>query len=68
MPTLVHTARVEARVDGQWQEIARMEENRERHRTFPLARPVRTDSVRVVVDEMNGAPTARIVSLRVYGD
>lgn len=68
MRSLVHTARVEALVDGQWQEIARMEENRERHRSFPLARPVRTDSLRVVVEEMNGAPTARIVSLRVYGD
>ncbi|MGP5006669.1 FAD-dependent oxidoreductase [Brachybacterium tyrofermentans] len=68
MPTLVHTARLEALVDGQWQEIARMEENRERHRSFPLAHPMRTGSLRVVVDEMNGAPTARIVSLRVYGD
>lgn len=68
MPTLVHTARLEALVDGQWQEIARMEENRERHRSFLLAHPMRTGSLRVVVDEMNGAPTARIVSLRVYGD
>ncbi|MGO2822731.1 MAG: FAD-dependent oxidoreductase, partial [Brachybacterium tyrofermentans] len=68
MRTLVHTARLEVLVDGQWQEIAWMEENRERHRSFPLARPVRTDSLRVVVEEMNGAPTARIVSLRVYGD
>ena len=45
-----------------------MEENRERHRSFPLDRPVRTDSLRVVVEEMNGAPAAHIVALRTYGD
>ena len=68
MPTLVRTARLEARVGTHWQEIARIRENRERHRSFPLEHPVRADALRVVVEDMNGATTARIVALRAYGD
>ncbi|APX33700.1 pyridine nucleotide-disulfide oxidoreductase [Brachybacterium sp. P6-10-X1] len=68
MRTLVRTARLEALVGAQWQEIARLEENRERHRSFPFERPVHTASLRVVVEDTNGAPSAHLVALRAYGD
>ncbi|MGO2825770.1 MAG: FAD-dependent oxidoreductase, partial [Brachybacterium alimentarium] len=68
MTTLVRTARLEARVGTHWQEIARIRENRERHRSFPLEHPLRADALRVVVEDTNGATTARIVALRAYGD
>lgn len=66
LPTLVRDYRVEARVDGTWTTVAEVSGNRQRRRNHWLPDPVHTDGIRVVVEETNGAPTARVISVRAY--
>ena len=64
LPQLVRDYRVEIRGEGGWTPVIEVTGNRHRHRIHPLpATPF--DGLRVVVTATNGAPEARIVSLRV---
>ncbi|WP_193105183.1 FAD-dependent oxidoreductase [Brachybacterium sp. FME24] len=67
MATLVRNARLEMLVDARWQEVARLTENRERHRSLRLSESVTTTALRLVVEDTHGAPEARVVALRAYG-
>ncbi|WP_353112566.1 FAD-dependent oxidoreductase [Microbacterium sp.] len=68
MPELVRDYRVEASVDGAWVVVAGAEGNRARLRVHPLAQPVETDALRVVVSATNGDAHAMIVAVRVFHD
>ncbi len=64
LPQLVRDYRVETRDESGWTTVIEVSGNRHRHRIHPLpATPF--DALRVVVTATNGAPEARIVSLRV---
>ncbi|GAA1488756.1 FAD-dependent oxidoreductase [Brachybacterium sacelli] len=66
MATLVRNARVEALVGDQWHEVGRITENRRRHRSLDLGEGLRTTALRLVVEDTNGSPEARVVALRAY--
>ncbi|WP_235939764.1 FAD-dependent oxidoreductase [Occultella kanbiaonis] len=68
LPTLVRDYRVEAEVDGGWQVVADVTDNRHRHRRHPLEVPVSASAVRLVVTATNGTDSARVVSLRAWAD
>ncbi|MCG7311513.1 FAD-dependent oxidoreductase [Brachybacterium sp. ACRRE] len=68
MPTLVRAARLEVLREGVWEEIARLDDNRRRHRVLPLRSPVTTRSLRMIVEETNGAPAAHVVAVRAWGE
>ncbi|SEE19482.1 FAD-dependent oxidoreductase [Ruania alba] len=67
LPTLVRDYRIEA-VDeaGTRVVIAEITANRVRHRRHRLATPVTATGLRLVVTGTNGAPHARVVSLRAW--
>lgn len=66
LPTLVRDYRVEARLDGMWTTVVEASGNRHRRRNHRLPDAVYTDGIRVVVEETNGAPAARVISVRAY--
>src|SRR5699024_12188503 len=68
VPTLVRNARLEAHTDGAWHHLASLTENRERRRVLRLDAPVHATALRLVVEDTNGVPEARVVGVRVYGD
>jgi hypothetical protein len=67
MPTLVRNARLETWADGAWHHLASLHENRERRRVLRLDAAVTTSALRLVVEDTNGVPEARVVGVRVYG-
>ena len=64
-PELVRDYVVELRRAGEWTEVARVRDNRRRHRVHDLD-PVEVEAVRVRVLTTNGAGQARVISLRAY--
>jgi len=65
VPTLARDYRVEACVDGSWQELATVADNRHRHRVHDVA-ATRTASLRVVVTATNGSPFVTASAVKVY--
>ncbi|WP_396127784.1 FAD-dependent oxidoreductase [Curtobacterium sp. 320] len=65
VPTLARDYRIEACVDGSWQGLATVTDNRHRHRVHDVA-PTRTASLRVVVTATNGSPFASASAVKVY--
>jgi hypothetical protein len=65
-PETVRDYRIEARVDGAWEQVARAEGNYRRHRRHVFD-PVETDRLRVTVEATNGVPWAELFELRAYG-
>ncbi|MFE3452595.1 FAD-dependent oxidoreductase [Nonomuraea sp. NPDC059194] len=66
IPTLVRDYRVEALVGQAWRPVAEVRANRRRRNIHPLAAPVTTDGLRIVVESTNGAPSAHLVAIRAY--
>jgi hypothetical protein len=66
IPELVRDYRVEAEVDGRWQELVAVEGNRRRHRVHTLETPVPLTGLRVVVESTNGSQWASIVAVRAF--
>ncbi len=64
-PETVRAYRIEARVNGGWQEIDRVDDNYLRLRIHRLEHAVSADALRICVDETNGAEQARICEVRV---
>lgn len=64
LPQLVRDYRIETHDESGWQVAVEVADNRHRHRIHPLPGTL-FDALRVVVTATNGAPEARIVSLRV---
>ncbi|MFB2596683.1 FAD-dependent oxidoreductase [Herbiconiux sp. P17] len=67
IPELVRDYRVEVCIEGRWETVVRERGNRRRLRLHDLERPVRTDALRVVVEATNGAESAMVVAVRVFG-
>jgi len=65
-PELIRDLDIEARVDGAWQTVHRVRDNRVRHVVVDLEHPVVTTALRIVALRTNGADSARVVSLRAY--
>lgn len=68
METLVREARIEARSEGTWHELASVEENRERRWVTVLDGPLSVDSLRLVVPSEPGRRGSRVVAWRVDRD
>lgn len=66
MPGLVRNYRLEAWIDGKWEGILEVKDNRKRKRIHSLPESVRSDKLRIVVEETNGSPYAEIIEVRVY--
>ena len=66
LPTLVRDYRVEAMVDGSWQQIAGGQDNRRRRCGHRLDRSVTTDRLRLVTTATNGAAEAHVAAFRAY--
>lgn len=64
-PELVRDYVLEVRTEGGWQELARVEANRRRHRVHEVV-VVGADALRVRILATNGVAHGRVVSLRVY--
>ena len=66
IPELVRGYRLEAQIDGTWQEIVRETGNRKRRRIHTLARPILAAGLRLVVEETNGGRFAEVIEIRIY--
>lgn len=66
MPELVRDYRIEVEQEGAWVAVDQVAGNRMRRRVHPLAMPVTTSAVRVVVTATNGDEHAMIVAMRVF--
>jgi hypothetical protein len=66
MPELVRDYRVEALVDGAWQTVLTVEDNRERRRSHVLGERLRATALRLTVLATNGSEWATVVALRVF--
>ncbi|MEC0371792.1 FAD-dependent oxidoreductase [Paenibacillus chibensis] len=66
IPELVKSYRIEARVRGAWDTVVSARDNRWRSNRIRLESPIRTDALRVVIEETNGIPSAELVEIRVY--
>src|SRR5690625_2643430 len=66
MPTLVRNARLETRAEGAWRTLARIEGNRCRRWSSSLEEPQSIENLRLVVEDTNGVPQARVIALRAY--
>ncbi|MEU8934262.1 FAD-dependent oxidoreductase [Streptomyces sp. NPDC048409] len=66
MPELVKDYTVEALVDGTWQTVATVRDNRERRRCHVLAASCRATAVRLTVEATNGSEWATVVALRAF--
>jgi hypothetical protein len=67
MPELVRDYRLEARTpDGSWHTVVTRRDNRRRHVVHRFDEPVRTDSLRVVVEATHGARHAHVIAVRAY--
>ncbi|TYP76733.1 FAD-dependent oxidoreductase [Paenibacillus methanolicus] len=58
--------RIEAYVDGRWQELLQVKDNYQRHCRHTLTQSVQTDTLRVVIEATNGDPSAGIYEIRCY--
>jgi hypothetical protein len=67
IPDLVRDYRLEARVDGAWQELVTVADNRMRHRAHAFT-AVRADALRLVITATNGSPWATVFALRAFCD
>ncbi|MFP4976993.1 FAD-dependent oxidoreductase [Paenibacillus sp. CN-4] len=68
MPELVKSYRLEALVGENWIPVAEGTDNRRRKAVHVLEQPVRTSSLRLVIEETNGSRHAELIEIRVYGD
>ncbi|HEY8458133.1 MAG TPA: FAD-dependent oxidoreductase [Actinopolymorphaceae bacterium] len=71
MPGLVRTYEVQALVgdhDNAWTTLARVEDNRRRHRVHGFDRTITARAVRVVIEATNGAPRAHVIAIRLYSE
>lgn len=66
MPTLVRHARLEARDATGVRVLARLRENRRRRWSVPLPDGERIETLRLVVEDTNGAEAAHVIALRAY--
>ncbi|MFD5098569.1 FAD-dependent oxidoreductase [Streptomyces albidochromogenes] len=66
MPELVRDYRVEALVDGAWQTVVTVEDNRGRRRSHVLGERLRATALRLTVLATNGSEWATVVALRVF--
>jgi hypothetical protein len=64
---LVLRYRLDARVDGVWQELVTISDNRMRHRAHTFS-SVQADALRLVITATNGSPWATVFALRAYSD
>lgn len=65
MPELPADYVVEVRTSGSWREVARVTDNRHRHRIHDFA-PVEADAVRIRVSRTNGSPYVTLCAVRAY--
>ncbi|MFC3800265.1 FAD-dependent oxidoreductase [Cohnella sp. GCM10012308] len=66
MPTLVKDYRIETRDGDKWVTIAEARGNYKRKRVHRLDADIRTERLRIVVEETNGSEYAEIVEVRAY--
>ncbi len=66
IPELARNYEVQAFAGGEWKTLVSVTDNRRRKRVHRLARPVRAESIRVVVYETNGGERAELVEVRAY--
>ncbi|WP_461671150.1 discoidin domain-containing protein, partial [Mycobacterium tuberculosis] len=66
IPELVKSYAVQAWVDGEWRTVAEESGNRVRKVVHTFDPPVRTNRIRLVVGETNGAERAELCELRIY--
>lgn len=66
IPELVKNYRIEALVDGRWQQVGKAEGNRKRHRVHRLEQAISLTKLRVVLESTNGCPRYEVVEIRVY--
>lgn len=66
IPELVKSYRIEARIGGEWDTIASVQDNRRRSNRIALNERISTDALRLVIEQTNGAPAAELVEIRVY--
>lgn len=64
VPTLARDYRIEACVDGAWQTLETVTDNRHRHRVHDVT-PIRTASLRVAVTATNGSPFVTMSAIKV---
>ncbi|TWF78523.1 FAD dependent oxidoreductase [Pseudonocardia hierapolitana] len=67
LPTLLRDYDLQLDDGGGWRTVARVMDNRRRHRVHTLDAPVSIGALRVVARATNGAPRAHVVSVRAYG-
>ncbi|WP_261305111.1 FAD-dependent oxidoreductase [Paenibacillus andongensis] len=58
--------RLEAFVNGEWEQVLEVKGNYQRHCRHTLEQPVLTQKLRVVIDTTNGDPSAAIYEIRCY--
>lgn len=66
VPEIIKSYRIDAWVDGKWQELVAETANRQRHRYHPLSQEVKTTKIRVVLFETNGSQQFSLNEVRVY--
>lgn len=65
VPELVKDYRLETLENGQWRVLFEVESNRQRKRVHALENAVRTQQLRLVVEQTNGTAYAEVVEIRV---
>lgn len=60
--------RIEAWVDGSWQQLLEVKGNYQRHCRHTLAQPAHTGKLRLVIEATNGDPSAAVYEIRCYQD
>lgn len=66
IPELVKGYDVEIKIDGEWQVMFRVKENRRRKRVHRLEQSIITDGIRLVIHETNGGERAELIEMRIY--
>jgi hypothetical protein len=66
IPEIVKNYRLEANVNGEWVVIHRERKNYKRKRVHTFAIQIRTNAVKVVIEETNGCSHAQMVAIRCY--
>ena len=65
-PECARDFRVEVRSAGEWHTVAQVRGNYHRHQVLRFA-PLLGNAVRVTIEATNGAPSARVYAVRIYG-
>lgn len=66
VPEIIKSYRIDAWIDGEWQELITETKNRKRHRCHKILETIETKKIRIVLFETNGSKQFSINEVRIY--